>query len=225
MNVDLSVDPRMLLGIEPPALVPCLGAQVQPALVPALTAMAGAAKEQGFELALASGYRDFNRQLRIFNEKATGKRAVLDDQGLPLDINSLREEDLLHAILRWSALPGTSRHHWGCDVDIYDRGVCRDGYQLQLTVAECEGPMAEFYTWLAQYLARQSNFTRPYHEDLGGVSPEPWHLSYLPLSVHYEKSYSIAALTTLLQASDLALKPLVLSQLPLLLERYVVRGV
>ncbi len=29
------------------------------------------------------------------------------------------EQQKLSAILRWSALPGASRHHWGCDFDVF----------------------------------------------------------------------------------------------------------
>jgi len=32
----------------------------------------------------------------------------------------LRASEKIASILRWSALPGTSRHHWGTDLDIID---------------------------------------------------------------------------------------------------------
>ena len=48
------------------------------------------------------------------------ERPLLDANNQPLDALQLGETERLHAILHWSALPGTSRHHWGTDLDIYD---------------------------------------------------------------------------------------------------------
>jgi len=220
METEFTLNPQILYGIDPPPLVTCLGAPVQPALVEPLERLAEAALAAGFDLAIASGHRSFERQRHIFNAKAQGARPVLDIAGKVLDISLLSEPALLHAILRWSALPGMSRHHWGTEVDIYDRGICQDGYQLQLTVAECEGPMAGFYRWLDTYLACQLAFVRPYAQDLGGVAPEPWHLSYAPLSTDYAKHYSLDRLRDLLSASDIALKSQIMALLPDLYQRY-----
>ncbi|BFM12755.1 M15 family metallopeptidase [Simiduia litorea] len=222
MNTEFTSNPQMLYGVDQPPLVTCLGASVQPALVEPLELLADAASRAGFDLAIASGHRSFERQLSIFNGKAEGARPVLDLDGQIIDISLLSASALLHAILRWSALPGMSRHHWGTDVDIYDRSICRDGYQLQLTVAECRGPMAGFYGWLEEYLAAQSTLVRPYARDLGGVAPEPWHLSYAPLAKVYAQQYSVATLQALLVASDIALKSTIIAQLPELVQRYQV---
>lgn len=222
MSRDLELNHLLLYGIAVPPLVQCLGAQVQPALAESLQAMAEAASAAGFELAIASGYRDFERQKHIFNAKAQGVRPVLDGEGRVVDVTSLSDDALLHAILRWSALPGMSRHHWGTDVDVYDRHICVGDYQLQLTLDECAGPMAEFHRWLDKYLAAQSDFIRPYAQDLGGVAPEPWHLSYAPLSAAYAQAYSPSQLQAVLESSDIALKPIVLAQLADLYQRYAV---
>ncbi len=53
------------------------------------------------------------------------------------------------AILRWSALPGGSRHHWGCDFDVYARNLLPPGTQLQLEPWEyLEGHQLAFYQWV-----------------------------------------------------------------------------
>ncbi len=78
------------------------------------------ARTAGFDLRILSGFRSFEEQLAIWNGKATGKRAVLDSAAVPLDITRLSERELVFAMLRWSALPGASRHHWGTDLDVYD---------------------------------------------------------------------------------------------------------
>lgn len=59
----------------------------------------------GCQLAVASGYRSFERQLTIFNAKADGQVPVLDDKGQPVDIRQLSDREILFAILRFSALP------------------------------------------------------------------------------------------------------------------------
>lgn len=79
-----------------------------------------AAAHAGFNLQAASSWRSFERQLAIWNGKWRGERPLLDANSQPIDALQLSDEERLHAILRWSALPGTSRHHWGTDLDIYD---------------------------------------------------------------------------------------------------------
>ena len=38
--------------------------------------------------------------------------------------------------MRWSAIPGSSRHHWGTDLDVYDAAAVTPDYQVQLTPQE-----------------------------------------------------------------------------------------
>ena len=52
-------------------------------------ALRSLAIEVGFDLTIASGFRDFNRQLTIWNEKATGIRPVFDCSGCVIDMGSL----------------------------------------------------------------------------------------------------------------------------------------
>src|SRR4051812_23443502 len=75
--------------------------------------MTQAAAAAGFTLSAVSGFRDFGSQMRIWNAKATGQRALLDVNGRALVFGDLSPEQIVWAILRWSALPGASRHHWG----------------------------------------------------------------------------------------------------------------
>src|SRR5690606_22475475 len=126
--------------------------------------------------------RSFQRQLEIWNGKVRGERAVLDEWGRPLELRGMSETEQVLAILRWSALPGSSRHHWGTDLDVYDSSRLPTGYRIQLSVEETrgKGACARFHSWLGGYLrsARNPGFFRPYDRDRGGVAPEPWHLSY-----------------------------------------------
>lgn len=142
------------------------------------------AEQAGFELKVASGFRDYARQLGIFNGKACGTRTVTDDAGRVLDCRQFSTEDWLHAVLRYSALPGTSRHHWGTDFDVWDARAVPRHYVLQLTPEEysASGPFAGLSQWLDERIRKDDaeGFFRPYALDLGGVAPEAWHLSFRP---------------------------------------------
>lgn len=198
---------------------------LQPGLAEPLEQLRKAAQAEGFRLEVASGFRSFERQLQIWNAKAQGERPVLDDSGQPLDLGALSEPQRMFAILRWSALPGSSRHHWGTDLDVYDSSRLPPGYQLQLTQEETrgEGPCAAFHAWLGDYLASERNpgFFRPYDRDRGGVAPEPWHLSYAPLASPLAEQLTPSALAPILESSDLLLKDAVLEQLEDIFARFV----
>ncbi|MCV5887699.1 M15 family metallopeptidase, partial [Escherichia coli] len=88
---------------------------LHPKVVNDLLKMINAATEAGFKMEIASGFRDFNRQKAIWNGKFSGELPILDINSRPLNKAELNDEEKLMAILRWSALPGGSRHHWGFD--------------------------------------------------------------------------------------------------------------
>jgi LAS superfamily LD-carboxypeptidase LdcB len=196
--------------------------QVHRDVVKALQTLAGGAAEAGFDFAVASGFRSVERQCQIWNAKARGSRPVLDDTGIPLDVMNLDPEILVFAILRWSALPGASRHHWGTDVDVYDRSALPSGQSLQLTLAECHGPFAPFHQWLDVELARpETPFFRPYMSPAGGVAPEPWHLSFAPCAAKYQRSLGKDELFELVLTLDIALKDEVIRHFDEIFERFV----
>jgi len=86
-----------------------------------------AAKNAGFTIKICSAYRSFDRQLLIWNGKASGMRPVMGPFGKPINIQALSPWQKIQAILRWSALPGASRHHWGTDFDIFDAKAMPEG--------------------------------------------------------------------------------------------------
>ncbi len=196
---------------------------VHPAIREPLLALQRDAADAGFSLWIASSYRSFERQLAIWNEKAEGRRRVVDDHDRPLDMAALSPEQRVHAILRFSALPGSSRHHWGTDVDVYDRAAVPEGYHVQLTPEESQGLFGDFHRWLDQRMAegRSHGFYRCYREDRGGVVAEPWHLSHAATAAAYEVRLQPDLLRQVLEAAPLALKDEVLPRLEQLFERYV----
>ncbi len=188
-----------------------------------------AAQDAGFQLTLASAYRSFDRQQLIWNAKLSGKRPILDDNGCELDIQCLSALEKVERVLRWSALPGASRHHWGTDMDIYDKAAISDDYQLQLTPDEYMGggPFAPMITWLQEYLRDPAApaFFFPYIEDNNGVMPEPWHLSYRPVAERYEQQWSLKHLANHLGQCDVLEKDTVLQHLDELYERFILDSI
>lgn len=191
-------------------------------LVDPLNSLIAEAAEAGFDFAVASGFRSVERQCLIWNAKASGTRPVMGDDGIPLDIHRLTPEQRLFAILRWSALPGTSRHHWGTDIDVYDRAALPEGSVLQLTVEECQGPFAAFHAWLDSRLAApDAEFFRPYVRSTGGVAPEPWHLSFAPIAARYQQSLTKEQLRAFVASLEIELKEVVLLRFDEIYERFI----
>ncbi|WP_432459845.1 M15 family metallopeptidase [Agarivorans sp. QJM3NY_25] len=158
-------------------------AWIHPGVLEDLRGLASAATQAGFQLAVYSGYRDFHRQSLIWNHKWQGLRPILDQHSHPISLAELSDEQKMHAILRWSALPGTSRHHWGTDFDLYDPQLLPAGSSLALIPQEYEagGCQHSFACWLEQH-AKSYGFFFPYQRFQGGVEFEPWHLSHLACS-------------------------------------------
>src|ERR1700683_1405996 len=108
--------------------VPELNCTLHIGAVESALAMRAAARAAGIELAIVSSFRDFDRQLAIWNAKYSGERQLLDRAGRALQHAELNAQALVDAILIWSALPGASRHHWGTDVDVIDRAALSEEY-------------------------------------------------------------------------------------------------
>ena len=107
---DLSQD-LLPYGLGTPDLVEFQpGYFVDREIVDDLRALSNEAKANGFELRIESAYRSFEKQLSIWNRKARGELKLLNEKGEPME-RPKDEEELMYAILTWSALPGASRHH------------------------------------------------------------------------------------------------------------------
>lgn len=202
-----------------------LGASIHRDALHAFRELRLAALADGFDLVILSGYRSFDRQLSIWNRKAAGELPVLDSDARPLDIRTLSDRDLAFAILRWSALPGASRHHWGTDVDVYDAAAKPPDYDVELIPAEVNrgGMFAPLHEWLDARMAAGTafGFFRPYDLDRGGVAPERWHLSYAPIASAYLRMLTPLLLRDTIAQADMALKDVVLEHLTEIFERFV----
>jgi LAS superfamily LD-carboxypeptidase LdcB len=203
-------------------MVPRFGCALHPQAVDALEALRAAAAADGIDLHPVSGFRDFWRQLAIWNDKYSGVRALLDARSVPLDAAGLDPAQRVAAIMNWSALPGASRHHWGSDFDVIDRSALEPGTRVELLSADY-GPGGRYERladWLAVH-AEKYGFFRPYDQDRGGVRPEPWHLSFAPVAGPALAALSHEVLVEALAGVELHGREAVLAQLPELHGRYV----
>ena len=134
--------------------------------------MHAAAKADGVNLKIISAARNFRRQKEIWEAKWNGTRLVGGE-----DISKTIPDPQLRAlkILEYSSMPGTSRHHWGTDLDL---NALSDAHFQQ-------GEGLKIYTWLAEN-AHRFGFCQPYTPKGAarpdGYEEEKWHWSYMPVS-------------------------------------------
>lgn len=184
-------------------------------------ALVSSAKQVGIDINIASGFRSFERQLLIWNNKFTGVTPIKNSDGEQVNIAGLSEFEIIEAILLYTALPGASRHHWGCDIDIYSANLL-NGQALQLEPWEYDksGPMAKLSNWLTEH-AQQFGFYFPYDSYRGGIAAEPWHLSYAPLAEQYQSVMSVKQLRQHLLQVDIAGKNSIIENLSKIFKRYI----
>jgi LAS superfamily LD-carboxypeptidase LdcB len=198
------------------------GCSLHPQAAAAFLALRRAAEAAGHDLAPVSAFRDFNQQLVIWNAKFRGERALLDRDGTPLDARTLSAEQIVRAILHWSALPGASRHHWGSEVDVFDRAAVASGVRPRLLPSEYArgGVFEALADWLSAHAA-DYGFYWPYDRDRGGVQVEPWHLSFAPLASTLLPLLTVEVIAEALAATPLQGAEIVLQLLPEIHARYV----
>lgn len=168
--------------------------------------MQKAARNAGIELEIVSAYRSYAQQQSIWNRKyiANAKKG-------------LQPEENIKKIIEYSTLPGTSRHHWGTDVDLIDGSKQRNGDVLLTEKFHGDGPYVSLRKWMDKN-ASKFGFFRPYTQDPDrkGFYYEPWHYSYAPLAIPMLKAYLKLDLNRLLIPESLegihAVNPEFLSQ-------------
>ena len=152
-----------------------------------------AAMKAGFDIKIVSAYRSYDRQKAIWNRKFKINES-----------NGLTPEQNIRKIIEYSTLPGTSRHHWGTDIDIIDGSKPKKGDLLLTKKFHGNGPYAPLREWLDDNAAK-FGFLRPYTNDpeRKGFKYEPWHYSYAPLAIPMLKSYLNLDLNSLLVPKNL----------------------
>lgn len=185
-------------------------------------AMQKAAAREGIDLAPLSGFRDFQKQATFWDAKWRGERTLHDVQSKPVDYQTLSGANLAHTILIWSALPGASRHHWGTDIDVIDAAARPPGYTVKLLPEEYldGGHFHRLHEWLEKNMGN-FGFFFPYKTYQGGISTEPWHISYAPVSIPALGGFTLEILRPAIEESEIQGKETVLEILPDIHQRYV----
>ena len=135
--------------------------------------MYGAARAAGIKLQIRSALRNFDYQKGIWERKWTGETKL--STGEDASKAYPKPYDRAKKILEYSSMPGTSRHHWGTDIDLnnFNNSWFESGEGLIL------------FNWLQAH-AHEYGFCRPYTaKDASrphGYNEEKWHWSYTPLA-------------------------------------------
>ncbi|MDC1161818.1 M15 family metallopeptidase [Tenacibaculum sp.] len=122
------------------------------------------ANEMGVKLLALSGARSFKYQKDIWERKWDAS-------------DSFHPIDKAFEVLEYTAIPGTSRHHWGTDIDV--NSLSNRYFEV--------GDGRKIYRWLKKN-AHKFGFYQVYgdkKEKRTGYAEEKWHWSYLPTAEQY----------------------------------------
>jgi LAS superfamily LD-carboxypeptidase LdcB len=182
-----------LLGQGTPSLIEKDGYRLRPEAAAAFDAMKAAALKDGINIKVVSSYRDYAHQNRIWERKYVRFRE-----------SGLSPMPAIQKIIEYSTIPGTSRHHWGTDLDLIDGTPNVKGDVLVPSKFHGTGPFCKLKDWMDTH-ANSFGFQLVYTDDIdrNGFKYEPWHYSYTPLSKSYLKAYNALDIQQKLAAAKL----------------------
>lgn len=142
--------------------------------------MKDAAEKDGIIIKLVSGFRDFYRQQMIWNNKY--KKFTNEF--------SLDGPTAIKEIIRFSTIPGTSRHHWGTEIDIIDKNFENEKDLLISKKYQEGGIFNSLKKWMDKN-SKRFGFYIVYDDDSNrpGFEYEPWHYTYKPISDLYQREF------------------------------------
>ncbi|MBW2936629.1 M15 family metallopeptidase [Aureisphaera sp. CAU 1614] len=145
----------------------------------ALNRMKAEALKSNINIEVVSAYRSFQRQKEIFE----GKYVKFTSEGLSPML-------AIEKIIEYSTIPGTSRHHWGTDLDLIDGNAPRPESVLVASNFHGTGPFCKMKEWMDEH-AESFGFYEVYTNDANrkGFKYEPWHFSYAPVSKPMLQAY------------------------------------
>jgi hypothetical protein len=151
------------------------------------------ALKSDISIKVVSSYRSFEHQKRIWERKYR----QYTSQGMT-------NTKAIHKIIEYSTIPGTSRHHWGTELDLIDANTPQPRHLL---APKNFVPNGSFYT-LKQWMEEHANafgFYLAYtnNPDRKGFKYEPWHYSYKPLSASYLNTYKTLNLSEIFEKEQL----------------------
>ena len=188
----ISNDPHLLIGKGNPRLVGKNYALL-PEVHKAFQQMSASALKQGIKIKVVSSYRSFEKQKNIWNNKF-----------IRFTTKGMNDKAAINKIIEYSTLPGTSRHHWGTDIDIIDAGPPEEGDVLLPHKFHNNGPYNNLREWMETH-SKDYGFHLPYNRDENrtGFKYEPWHYSYAPRSIPMLNQYLNLDHRKLILSSDL----------------------
>jgi len=133
-----------------------------------------AAIDEGLEIKILSGTRSFSYQQSIWERKWEKPRYMgWDALDKALDI------------LTYSSMPGTSRHHWGTDIDLnaFENEYFESGEGLE--VYEFLNRCASTFGFQQVYTSKETT-----QSPRSGYEEEKWHWSYMPSSIPILNAYN-----------------------------------
>ena len=182
-----------LIGKSTPKLTTGREYKLLPEVGEALERMKADAKKAGFDICVISSYRTYGYQNKLWERKFKENKA-----------KGLSDAKNIEKIIQYSTIPGTSRHHWGTDIDIIDmtKGIPVD--PLNEKHFNPGGSMYKFKLWLDEN-AHKYGFYLVYTKDENrkGFKYEPWHFSYKPISDKMLAEYKKLDIKKLLQQNKL----------------------
>lgn len=141
--------------------------------------MHAAAAADGVKLTILSATRTFADQKTIWENKWNGNTPV---GGNNLSTAAPDPVERAKTILRYSSMPGSSRHHWGTDMDL---NSLENGYFSN-------GVGKKTYEWLQAHAA-DYGYCQPYTvigpDRPNGYQEEKWHWSYMPIATKMLRAY------------------------------------
>jgi LAS superfamily LD-carboxypeptidase LdcB len=148
-----------------------------------LAKMIKEARRQGVKIKVVSSYRDFNHQNRIWKRKF--------DKFISQGYSSKKA---VEKVKEYSAIPGTSRHHWGTEVDLSNG-------KSKLT----NSTNKKYSIWMNEN-AHKYGFYRVYTNNKlrAGYKYESWHYSFRKLSKPMLAQYNQLDLVKILKKEKIA---------------------
>jgi LAS superfamily LD-carboxypeptidase LdcB len=167
-----------LMGIKEPKMKGD-NFNLRPEVADAFVLMQSAAKKERIDLYSLSSYRSYSHQLRIYNKKWKRYKS----QGL-------EGLDIINKIIEYSTIPGTSRHHYGTDLDVIDASISVTGDKLLPGNYEKGGVYEKLGEWITNHSEEYGFYVvytnKPTRK---GFKHEPWHLSYKETSQPMLRQY------------------------------------
>lgn len=155
--------------------------------------MNSAAHKNNMSIRVVSSYRSFNHQNLIWTRKYNRYRS-----------RKLSSRTAVNYNIRYTAIPGSSRHHWGTEIDVVNGKIKTSKYPLNTKHFHGYGIYKDFREWMDEN-AYKFGFYRVYTNDhtRRGFKYEPWHYSFAELARPMLQEYSERNVQKILKDQEL----------------------